>query len=784
MNLSKYWLEEWVEVKTDVNEMAHAFTMAGLEVDAIEVGYPQETLVVGQVLEVSAHPDADKLRITRVDVGMDVPLQIVCGAPNVAPGIKVPVALIGTTLGDIRIKKSRLRGVESFGMLCAASEIGLPEREDGLMILPAKAPLGVPVMAYLKLDGAVFDLNVTPNRGDCLSILGLAREWHAITSCPLKKQPNEPFDAFTTLDVGVLVDAPHLCPFYALAQLEVTNAKSSILMLQRLLAMGVRPHDALVDITNYVMLELGQPLHAFDKDAICGDISVRLAYAGESVTLLNDQEITCVGDELVIADTAGILALAGIMGAKRGSVTLNTRTILLEAAHFTPEAIAGRARRFGLHTDASARFERGVDPQMPARALASAIEHLKTHADAKLIGALALDARQEDPMRIVLECAHMDAVLGDVIDPTHACNILTRLGMDTHLANHALTVTVPSHRFDMHHPQDVIEEVARIYGYDRLQGAPFSLAPALDETKAMRQDTFLLKSRLAAMGYSEVVSFGFCDPKHDTLFACPDCPDALALANPISSDLAVMRRSLLSSLIPLVLYNLKRQQVHLKFFEMGQVFLGLEEDAQHEVLALVATDVLVPDNHYKAGKFDFFDLKADVLTLFAPQVSDALEFVATDMPFLHPYQSADIFQGDVRIGYLGQLHPSICQSLDLEVLWVAQLDANAVQTQVKSHIAPVSKYPAVRRDLAIIVDETVSFSDIEKMVWSAATKTLKRVHLFDVYSGTSIGAGKCSYALALIWQDDKTLDDKTIKEAFESIICALTEGLGAILRDG
>ena len=800
MKISEQWLRQWVNPDNTSEQLAEQLTMAGLEIDdRYAVARAFTGVVVGEVMSVEQHPDADKLRVTQVNIGDAEPLQIVCGAPNVTVGMKVPVATVGAVLPSddkqgFKIKKSKLRGVASNGMLCGASEIDLADSIDGLLELPEDAPIGTDIRSYLGLDHQILDISITPNRGDCFSVRGIAREISVLNDLPM--QMPEIADNVVDTDSGktpaVTVTAVEACPRYLLQS--ISHIDRSIdtpkWMQDALVQSGLRSHNFLVDVTNYVLMELGQPLHAFDADTIVGDIVVRLAQPKESLTLLNEQTITLTGDELVIADDKGILALAGIMGGQRSSVTDSTSNIVLESAFFNPLAIAARARRFGLHTDASQRFERGVDFELPALALARARD-LITSVTAGQAGSIVNVENQEQlPARapITLPITKVRDVIGIDIEPTVMVRILTQLGFAVEQQADALICTPPSYRFDMSIKEDLIEEIARIYGYDNIPSVLPHLQVSMDydDTADLTHE---MKLALVDNGYMEAISFSFSDAKLEALLDDKALGEVLALANPISSDLAVMRRTLLSSLLPCVQYNLNRQQPRVRFFETGLSFVGqsISELVQTPSIALVAVGDIWDEQAYQNRALDFYDLKHDIEQLLPAQIDNArIRYERSALSFLHPGQSAKLYIDDVYVGWLGQLHPNTAKQLDLPATWVAQLSLAPLLTLTREHhtISTPSKFPQVRRDIAILVDSEISLQTLESTIRAAAGSMLTDLWLFDVYQGDKVPAGQRSLAFALIWQDRlQTLSDEAVKTATDKVVQALAEQHAVQLRD-
>ena len=800
MKISEQWLRQWVNPENTSDQLAQQLTMAGLEIDdQFAVARSFTGVVVGEVMSVEPHPDADKLRVTQVNIGRDEWIQIVCGAPNVRVGMKAPVAIVGAVLPTndsqgFHIKASELRGIASNGILCGASEIDLVDSIDGLLELADDAPVGIDIREYLGLDNQIFDISITPNRGDCFSVRGIAREIAVINELDLQlPEISMECAADNTANTSnVQVKAVEQCPRYLLQAISDIDRTIDTpkWISDALVQSGLRTHNFLVDVTNYVLMELGQPLHAFDADTIEGDIQVRLAKPQESLTLLNDQILSLVGDELVIADDEGILALAGIMGGKRSSVTETTTNILLESAFFSPLAIAGRARRFGLHTDASQRFERGVDFELPMLALARARELITSVTDGKAGQIVAIQSTEQLPSRapIDLPIAKVSEVIGITIDTGVMTRILTQLGFIVEQQEEILSCTPPSYRFDMSIKEDLIEEIARIYGYDNIPSTLPHLQVSMDydDTADLTHE---MKLALVDTGYMEAISFSFSDAKLEALINDEALGEVLALANPISSDLAVMRRTLLSSLLPCVQYNLNRQQSRIRFFETGLSFVGhsISDLVQTPSIALVAVGDVWDEQAYQNRTTDFYDLKHDVEQLLPALIEGSrVRYERSELDFLHPGQSAKLFVDDHYVGWLGQLHPNTAKQLDLPTTWVAQLSLAPLLELARQQqaITTPSKFPQVRRDIAILIDSDISVQTLESTIRSTAGELLTDLWLFDVYQGDNVPKGQRSLAFALVWQDPtQTLSDEAIKTTTDKVVGALIEQYGAQLRD-
>lgn len=791
MKISENWLRTWVNPAIDSDTLSDQLTMLGLEVDELApVAKPFTGVVVGEVLTVEQHPDADRLRVTTVNIGSGEPLQIVCGAPNVRAGMKAPVATIGAVLpGDFKIKKGKLRGVESQGMLCGASEIDLEDKIDGLLELPDDAPVGVNIREYLKLDDNVIDISITPNRGDCFSIRGIAREVAVINQLQMNEPEIKSVDATITDEKKVVISTDG-APRYLGRVIKNVNVKAATpeWMEQALARSGIRTHSILVDVTNYVLMELGQPMHAFDLAKIEGIVHVRQAKSQEKLQLLNDQEVELQDDVMVIADDQKALAIAGIMGGLASSVTDDTTDIFLESAFFAPLAIAGRARRFGLHTDSSQRYERGVDFELPLIAMNRASQLIQELAGGEFGPITVAEKSDLLPKReaIELKQAQVDQLLGYKVAAEFITDALTRLGCEvTVQADGEWSVVPPSHRYDMAIYQDLIEEVARIDGYDNIQ---ISL-PSMDVQLAKYQDRFeiaQLRQTVVTLGYQEAISFSFADAKLEKQLNPQVSP--LMLANPISSDLAAMRSTLLSSLIPCVQYNLNRQQSRVRFFELGLRFdyqkaNSIQDLKQIPTLALVAVGSREPESwHAKPQPMDFFDFKGEVEEILAAG-RVKVEYVRSERPWLHPGQSAEILVDGQSIGYLGRLHPSLENELDLSTTWVAELDQAAVLQSYVSNFTELSRFPSVRRDIALLISDNINVRDIQQLIEKTGGELLDSTWLFDVYTGQGVEEGKRSLAFALLWQHpSRTLEDAEIKSGMDNIIQVLENTYQATLR--
>jgi phenylalanyl-tRNA synthetase beta chain len=793
MKFSEKWLREWVDPPLDTEQLAHQLTMAGLEVDAIEpVAGAFSMVVVGEVLKVEPHPDADKLRVTEVDVGQTGPLSIVCGAPNVAVGMKVPVALVGAKLpGDFKIRKSKLRGVPSHGMLCSARELGLAEQAEGLMALPADAPVGEDLRVYLALDDVSIELGLTPNRGDCLSIAGIAREIGVLNRLDVQAPEIKPQPAKSKARLAVHLDAPEDCPHYAGRVIEGIDptAETPLWLQEKLRRSGLRSLGPVVDVTNFVMLELGQPMHAFDLARIQGDLHVRQAMKGESLTLLDEQTLELSPGSLLIADEAGPLALAGIMGGLESAVQADTADIFLESAWFAPLAIAGRARSYGLHTDSSHRFERGVDPELQVRALERATGLLLDIVGGQAGPVIEVTEADYLPVRapVTLREARIGRVLGATVEAKTVADILSRLGMQVKKLKTGWSVVPPGFRFDISIEEDLIEEVARIYGYDNLPSSTPSVRLEMPSEPEAEVPVDRIRERLVDLGYAEAITYSFVDPELEA--ALDPEHEPIALANPISSDMAVMRTSLWPGLVQALHYNLNRQQNRLFLFECGMRFIRQDtEILQENMLAGILSGPVAPVQwNQPARKVDFYDAKGHVEALLAlTGHMERFSFRPEPNPVLHPGQSAAIYyDGDRRVGWVGALHPATEQALDLsQNAYVFEIRMDVLQAGEVPQFRPLSRYPSIRRDIALVVDEALPAAAVLECIRNAGAEHLTNIELFDVYMGEGIDSGRKSLALGLTLQDlSRTLKDTEVEQELNRILNALQNQLGATLRE-
>ena len=791
MKFSENWLREWVDPDISTDELVAQLTMAGLEVDSVEPAAASfADVVVGEVLDVQAHPDADKLRVCKVSTGSE-PLQIVCGAPNVRPGMKVPTALVGAVLpGDMKIKKAKLRGVESSGMLCSARELGLTDDHAGLMALPADAPVGSDVRGYLGLDDKLIEVDLTPNRGDCLGLAGIAREVGVLNRCAVVPPEMAIPESGSQEQFPVRVSVPDACPRYLGRIIRGINpqAATPVWMQEKLRRGGLRSLGAVVDVTNYILLELGQPMHAFDLARLDHHIEVRYARSGELLRLLDGREMALDSETLVIADAEKVLALAGIMGGEQSGVGESTHDLFLECAFFAPEAIAGKARRYGLQTDSSYRFERGVDFELQARAMERATALL-----IDLVGGVAGPVTQVHdtasmPKRqpIELRRARIQRLLGIALPDAEVEDILGRLGASLATRTGGWEVVPPSYRFDMALEADLIEEVGRVHGYNRLPNTR-PKAPMLGmPVPEAHVDVADWREALVQRGYQEVVTYSFVDPNLQRQVN-PDI-EPVALANPISSEMSVMRTSLWPGLLRAAQYNLNRQQSRVRIFEYGLNYISqATELKQDEYIAGLVYGGRVPQQWgTDSAGADFYDVKADVESLLAATAAHGdFRFEAGCHPCLHPGQSARILRKGVPCGWIGKLHPELAARLEMpDDTLLFELEAAPLAQGRLARFREISRFPAIRRDLAFTVAQEVAAGDLCAAVRGAAGALLQDLILFDVYQGKGIESGRKSLAFGLILQDSsRTLTEQDVDEVLVQVQTALNDKFGATLRE-
>ncbi len=790
MIISEQWLRELINTDLNAQEIADALTLAGLEVDAVEaMGASLDGVVVGEVLSKEKHPDADRLNLTEVAIGGSENLAIVCGASNVRVGMKVPVATVGSKLPNgLKIKKSKIRGQASFGMLCSGAELGMAEASDGLLELAEDAPIGQPIQSYLSLDDTLIDIDLTPNRGDCLSVTGVARELHVLVGAeysPIKIQ-----DQKVTSDEKVVINVAEevACPSYIARVITGVNAaaKTPLWMQERLRRCGLSSISAIVDITNYVMMELGQPMHAFDKEKVGEEINIRFASPKEKITLLNDSEVELNVDTLVIADKQNPIAIAGVMGGSESAIDDETTDIIFEAAHFTKRAVAGTARAYGLHTDSSHRFERGVDPLLPKMAMQRAtelcIEICGGNAGEIIVNQQLFSIKEAVELRF----DRVRRLLGMPLEKDEVEAMLSRISASVTCTEGGWSVTPPSYRFDIERECDLVEEVARVKGYDNLDDRLPKLVPSGRIPAENQVDKRKLMNTFVALGYQESISYSFIDKEVRADFTHSD-EVAIALANPLAENLAVMRGSLWPGLVSACQFNLNRQQERVRIFEVGAVFhqKGQIEETER-VAGLVCGDLFAEQTHIKQAKsVDFYDVRADLEAIFS-LTGNALDFIVEKREHLalHPGQSAVVIKGGKEIGFIGRIHPNLAKKYDLpQQTYLFELDLEEVCSGFVPEYKTVSKFPSVSRDVALLTPATVATDEILRFIRSIECKDLQHVHLFDVYSGAGIDDNKKSVAVKLTFQRlDRTLTDDEIESFTNLILSKLADEYSIELR--
>ncbi|HDY8009319.1 TPA: phenylalanine--tRNA ligase subunit beta [Vibrio vulnificus] len=795
MKFSESWLREWVNPAVTTDELTHQITMAGLEVDdVLPVAGTFNGVKVGHVVECGQHPDADKLRVTKVDVGEEELLDIVCGAANCRQGLKVAVATVGAVLpGDFKIKKAKLRGQPSHGMLCSFTELGIDVESDGIMELAIDAPIGMDFRDFLALNDVTVDVDLTSNRADCFSIRGMAREVGVLNRADVTEPSVAPVAPSIDDTVAIEVKAPAACPRYLGRVVKNVNvqAKTPLWMQEKLRRCGIRSIDPVVDITNFVLLEQGQPMHAFDLAKIDGGIVVRLAEQGEKITLLDGSEAELNADTLVVADHNKALAIAGIFGGEESGVTSETKDVLLECAFFAPDHIRGRARSYGLHTDSSTRFERGVDYALQASAMERATALLVEICGGEVAPVVAVESEVElpKPNKVALRRTKLDNLLGHHIADSDVVEILERLGMTVETTAEGWVAVAPTWRFDIAIEQDLVEEVGRIYGYDNIPNQNPAAALKMHDHQEANIPLKRVRDLLVDRGYHEAITYSFVEPEQQKLVV-PGV-DALILPNPISAEMSAMRLGLIQGLLNTVVHNQKRQQPRVRLFEYGLRFIPCETAengmCQEPMLAGVIAGTRSEEHwNIDTNTVDFFDLKGDVEAILELSANDkAYSFVAAKHPALHPGQSAAIVVDGKEIGVIGTVHPELERKFGLNGRTIVfEIEWSAINRKVIPEAVALSKFPANRRDIAVVVDEAVASGDIVNACLEVGGAFLKAAKLFDVYVGKGVEEGKKSLAIALTLQsNERTLEDADIAGAVDAIVAHVSEKFGASLRD-
>ncbi|MDB6163858.1 MAG: phenylalanine--tRNA ligase subunit beta [Xanthomonadaceae bacterium] len=790
MKFSENWLRQHVKTTATRDELAATLTAIGLEVeDMTVIGEALDGVVVARIVECAKHPEADRLQVCQVDAGRGELLQIVCGAPNARAGLCAPLALVGAQVGEITIRAAKLRGVESNGMLCSAKELGLDIDASGLLELSADAPVGTPLADYLGLPDASIELKLTPNRADCFSVRGIAYDVAAACAGEVIPFDATPMPALGAATLVVSLDAGACAPRYVGRVIEGVDAtcRTPVWMAERLRRSGVRPVSLLVDVTQYVMLELGQPMHAYDRDLLHGPIGVRAARAGESLKLLDGRDVQVDPQFLVITDADRAIGLAGIMGGSDTRVTGATRNVFLEAAHFAPAAIIGRGRKLGLHTDAGHRFERGVDPELPRVAMETATRLIVELAGGTSgpVTEAALPEHLPKAKSIALRRARLARVLGTTIADGDVVRILRALGLRVDVTDGGWQVTTPPRRFDLAIEEDLIEEVARIHGYDAIPATLPAGSTSLAPDTETRVHEATARGHLAARDYLEAINYAFVDAALLRRWHAEDA--AVELANPLSAELGVMRTRLLPGLVDALSRNTSRQQARVRLFETGKVFSVAGARAPIETLrvAAVATgDAAAEQWGVPARTVDFHDIKGDLDSLAALSGA-SLTYQASQAPWAHPGRSADVFREGRQLGWIGQLHPRLQQALGVGTSVIAfEVDLEPLLQRALPRAAPLSRFPSVRRDLAFVVADDVLWERVSASVKAAAGPCLRDLRLFDRYTSTGVETGFKSLAMGLILQDEsRTLTDRDVDAVVADVTAALQRDHGARMRE-
>ncbi len=751
MKFSENWLREFVNPDIDSETLMHQLTMAGLEVDGNEPACSSfDKLVVAEVKSVSKHPDADKLHICEVDCGEKELLTIVCGAPNVREGLRTVLAKVGAVLADKpKLKAVVLKGVTSYGMLCSASEIGIGEGNDGIIELSRSEEVGKSLTDIIDINDNIIDVSLTPNRGDCFSLKGLAREVAVFNNVNLADLEIETVKVTSKANRNIRLSAKADCPHYLGRIIENVDAsvKTPLWMSEKLRCSGVRTINVIVDITNYVMLELGQPMHAFDDDLLKGDINVRYPNGSEKVKLLDESEHELKSDTLLISDDSGPLAMAGIMGGFDSAVTTESQNIFLESAFFLPESIIGKSRQYGLHTESSHRFERGVDPQLQKKAIERASQLILQLCGGEAAPVNEVLSEEDMPKndRVILRKPQIKRVLGIDLDDQFVTDTFSKLEMNVNFNENQWFITPPSHRFDIKLEVDLIEELARIYSYDAINVATPSNHLAMRKPDLFHASVKQLREILMNNDYQEVITYSFIDPNVDKTLNKNE--KSLVLANPIAPELSQMRSSLITGLLNTLKYNIKRQQERVRLFETGLIFEGCEELKQnYHIAGLCYGNTYEKQWDIGNSSIDFYDLKNDVLTILAATVEmERVELEQSESETLHPGQAVDVLIDNVKAGYFGQLHPKIAAKLDLkENVYLFDFEVNYLNKKNVVKFQPISKFPSVKRDISIIIDEEIPLSEVTTFIKSNATQALSNLELFDVYQGEGIEKKKKS----------------------------------------
>ena len=788
MKISEQWLREWVNPEISTEQLVEQLTMLGLEVDEVQPAAGSFShVIVAEIIALEKHPNADKLNVCQVDAGNNEMLQIVCGAPNARVGLKTPLAKIGAVLpGDFKIKQSKLRGMESNGMLCSNVELGLSDDHSGLLELPANAPVGEDIKQYLLLDDNIIDIDLTPNRADCFCIKGVAIDLACLNDVDLMQPTLEEIEASHQEQIKVKLTAEQQCPRYLSRVINaIDNSKETpIWMQEKLRRSGIRSIHPVVDVTNYVMLELGQPMHGFDKATIVDEIHVKMAQKGEKITLLDDKEVILDDSFLMIADQQKYLAIAGVMGGLNSGVTKNTKDIVLESAYFDPATIMGKSRDIGIHTESALRFERGVDPYLQQQAIHRATQLIVEICGGEVgpVNEAYAEEYIPQPQEIILSKSKLDRVLGFEVMEAQVTSILTGLNMDVTYKNESWKAVAPSSRFDMAIAEDLIEEIVRMIGYDKMPSHNL-----LSESTIMQLPEDLIghnhiKTQMNNLGYQEVINYSFVSEKLLNTYQMAD--SSISLKNPLTEEFAVMRTSLLPGIMETIKYNLRRQNDSLKMFETGNVFHKNESINQDERIIAAITGNRNQE-HWGMTKdtVDFYDCKGDLECLL-DNTKRVYEFNQSSHSFLHPGRQSNVVLDNQLIGWIGQIHPQLCRKIGIKKdVYAYELYIKNIKQTSLPVFHDISKFPSVRRDLAMIVDDNISYQQIKQIIINELGELLSDVFIFDEYKDTNMGVDKRSLAIGMVLQQyNSTFEDKDVDKLMSKVVSSIKQNLTVEIR--
>lgn len=788
MKISENWLREWVNPSVSTEELVEQLTMLGLEVDDVEAAAGEFThVVVAEIISIEKHPDADKLNVCQVDAGTEENLQIVCGAPNARAGLKAPLAMIGAVLpGNFKIKKSKLRGLESNGMLCSNVELGLSDDHSGLLELAHDAPVGTDIRDYFQLNDSIIDIDLTPNRADCFCVKGIAIDVACLNEISVNAPEIKQIPTSIDESITVTLSAQKQCPVYLNRVINnIDNSKQTPLWMQeKLRRSGIRSIHPVVDVTNYVMLELGQPMHGFDKTAISGNIHVKMADAGDKFTLLDGKDVTLDESFLMIADEKHYLAIAGVMGGLDSGVTETTADIVLESAYFDPATIMGKSRDIGIFTESALRFERGVDPQLQQQAMQRATELIVSICGGEVGEITTANAEEFIPTvkDIILTEDKLLRVLGFKVTTAQVESILKGLQMQVTRTEAAWTVRAPSSRFDINIEEDLIEEVVRLIGYDKMPSENLSGESVIMQSPEEIIPHHLIKQQMLDLGYQEAINYSFVSEKQLQAFGLDE--DTIALKNPLTEEFAVMRTSLLPGMVETIKYNLRRQNDSLRMFETGHTFSKRENIQEDDKIIAMMTGKRHPESWcLDTENVDFYDCKGDLETVLSNTKKGHL-LTPSGHDFLHPSRQANVEIEGKIIGWIGQIHPETCRRNGIKKeMYAFELYINSINQTSLPSFQDVSKYPSVRRDIALVIDDEISYQQIKDIIVEEMGEYLVNIFVFDKYQGENIGTGKRSLAIGMVLQqDNSTFEDKEVDKLMSKMVLSIKQNLTVEIR--